>query len=90
MESPDARSLTDFLRHSREHVERLRATEEPLVLTIMGRPALVVQSAENYAASAARLLYVEGALGLLKARAAETVDLEAGLAGLRAKHGLPS
>ena len=39
-------SLTDFLRNHKEHVARLVSTRKPVVLTVKGKPALVIQDAE--------------------------------------------
>jgi hypothetical protein len=44
----DILSLTEFHRHTREHIARLRATGRPEVLTINGRAELVVQDASAY------------------------------------------
>ena len=92
MEFSSARSLTDFLRHHREHIARLAETGEPEALTVAGRPEVVVQAVENYGALAERLRYVEGALGLWQAHAqvvaGRTHDWETGLSRLRTKHGL--
>ena len=44
----DVRSLTDFQRHTREHVRRLKQTGRPEVLTINGQAELVVQHASAY------------------------------------------
>jgi len=44
----DILSLTEFHRHSREHIARLRATGRPQVLTVNGRAELVVQDASAY------------------------------------------
>ena len=44
----DILSLTEFHRHSREHIARLRVTGRPEVLTVNGRAELVVQNAAAY------------------------------------------
>ena len=44
----DILSLTEFHRHSREHIEQLRATGHPKVLTVNGRAELIVQDAAAY------------------------------------------
>lgn len=44
----DIHSLTDFQRRTREHIERLKATGRPSVLTVNGRAQLVVQAAASY------------------------------------------
>jgi prevent-host-death family protein len=44
----DTKSLTEFNRNSREHVERLRETGKPELLTVNGEAAVVVQDAAAY------------------------------------------
>jgi PHD/YefM family antitoxin component YafN of YafNO toxin-antitoxin module len=44
----DIHSLSDFQRNAREHVERLRATGRPEVLTVHGQAELVIQNAAAY------------------------------------------
>ena len=44
----DIRSLSDFKRNSREFLERMRETGNPVVLTINGRAEVVVQDAASY------------------------------------------
>ena len=41
-------SLTDFQRRTREHLERLKATGKPAVLTVNGKAEVVVQDAAAY------------------------------------------
>lgn len=44
----DIFSLSDFQRRTKQHVLRLRATGRPTVLTVNGRPELVVHDAASY------------------------------------------
>ncbi len=44
----DIRPLSDFQRHTRNHIRRLNKSVRPQVLTINGQAALVVQIAEAY------------------------------------------
>jgi prevent-host-death family protein len=44
----DILPLTDFKRRTNEFVEQLRATGRPLVLTINGKPEIVVLDASAY------------------------------------------
>jgi len=44
----DTKSLTDFNRNSREHVERLKQSGKPELLTVKGEAAVVVQDAAAY------------------------------------------
>jgi prevent-host-death family protein len=41
-------ALTDFQRHTKAHLKRLKETGRPQVLTVNGRAELVVQDAEAY------------------------------------------
>jgi len=44
----DIHPLTDFQRNTKDHVKRLKDTKKPEVLTINGKPSLVVQDAAAY------------------------------------------
>jgi prevent-host-death family protein len=44
----DIHSLTDFQRHAKEHIERLKETGRPEVLTVNGKAEIVVQDAASY------------------------------------------
>ena len=44
----DIHSLTDFQRHAKEHIERLKETGRPEVLTVNGKAEVVVQDAASY------------------------------------------
>ena len=46
----DIHALTDFKRQTPEFLTRLRATGRPIVLTVNGRPELVVQDVAAYQA----------------------------------------
>ena len=48
IELNNIRSLTDFQRNAREHIERLKKTGKPEVLTVNGQAEVVVQSAKAY------------------------------------------
>jgi prevent-host-death family protein len=41
-------SLTDFLRNHKEMVARVTETRKPVVLTVKGKPSLVIQDADSY------------------------------------------
>ena len=44
----DIYSLTDFQRHTKEHIERLKQTGRPEVLTVNGKAEVIVQDAASY------------------------------------------
>jgi PHD/YefM family antitoxin component YafN of YafNO toxin-antitoxin module len=44
----DIRSLTEFQRHTKAHLKRLKATRRPTVLTVNGKAELIVQDAAAF------------------------------------------
>ncbi len=46
--SQDVQTLAEFSRSPAESIARLRETRRPVVLTIQGKPAAVLQDAESY------------------------------------------
>lgn len=44
----DIHSLTDFQRNAKKYVKKANKTGQPLVLTINGKPGVIVQDAESY------------------------------------------
>ncbi len=45
--------LTDFVRNSKAHIQHLRETESPEILTVNGEAAVVVKDAASYGSMAA-------------------------------------
>jgi prevent-host-death family protein len=88
----DIHSLTDFKQRTPEFVEQLKETGEPVVLTINGKAALVVQDAKSYqklldAAEEARVL--EGIRkGLEDMKAGRSIPLGEFKRRVRRKHGI--
>ena len=72
------RSLTDFRRHTKDYVGMLRDTNLPLVLTVNGEAALVVQNAQAFQDVQNRLQQMEEELRRLKFEAL-THDVKAGI-----------
>ena len=52
-------SLTDFKRNTNEHLERLRRSGKPLVLTVNGKAECVVLDADSYQELVDRIDYAE-------------------------------
>lgn len=44
----DIQSLTTFKRDTNRLVRQIRETKEPMILTVNGKPSVVVQDAESY------------------------------------------
>ena len=88
----DTKSLTDFNRNCREHVERLRKSGKPELLTVNGEAAVVVQDAEAYqkllrqADCAATVQAVRA--GMDAHNRGEGIDFLEALEGLAAKNGI--
>lgn len=89
----DIQSLSDFKRNSREFLERMRETGNPVVLTINGKSKVVVQDAASYQ----RLLDYIDEMEALEGIKRGLADVEAGTVtplekfekDFRKKHGIP-
>ncbi len=53
----DIQTVTQFKQNASKLVEQVQKTKQPLILTINGKPAVVLQDAESYEAMAARREY---------------------------------
>lgn len=85
----DICSMSDFVRNTRSHVDRLRATRRPEVLTHNGDAEVVVQNAEAYQELLDRLDELETLAALNEAAAeidrGEGTPIEEAEARLREK-----
>lgn len=59
-------SLTDFRHNAKKYVEQMQATKSPLVLTVNGKAAIVVEDAEAYEAQQQRIRVLEEEVKALK------------------------
>ena len=88
----DIQSLTTFRRRSGDFMKQLRKSKRPVVLTVKGRAAAVVQDAESYQRLldiAARADAREGIRqGLEEARQGKGRDAEDFFAEFEAAHGI--
>jgi PHD/YefM family antitoxin component YafN of YafNO toxin-antitoxin module len=89
----DIQSLTDFKRNTAAYLKRMKKSRTPLVLTINGQAALVVQDAEAYQEMLDKLERSETVAAIRQA--AEQFERGEGrparkaLETLRKKHGIP-
>lgn len=90
--SRDIHSLTAFRRRSGDFMKQLRKTKRPVVLTVKGKAAAVVQDAEAYQRLldiAARAEAGEGIRqGLEESRRGGGRDVEEFFAEFEASHGI--
>ena len=60
----DIRPLTEFKRHTARFMSRLKETGRPSVLTVNGKPALVVMDAEAWQDVSERFEYARTVAGI--------------------------
>jgi len=72
------RSLTDFRRNTKEYVEGLQQTKLPMVLTVNGEAAVVVQDARAFQSLQDKLTRLEEQLQQLKLEALKH-DIQTGI-----------
>lgn len=89
----DIQSLTTFRRRSGDFMKQLRKSKRPVVLTIKGKAAAIVQDAEAYQRLldiAARAEVEEGIRqGLDDVKKGRTRPAREFFAEFKAKHGIP-
>src|SRR5712691_3153003 len=92
LDTRQIQSLTDFLRHHKEHVARLKETMMPEVLTVNGPAQVVIQDAESYPALLDRLHHLETLAaireGIASAERGELKPAEQVFAEMQARYGL--
>jgi len=89
----DIQSLTTFRRRSGDFMKQLKKSKRPVVLTVKGKAAAIVQDAEAYQRLldiAARAEVQEGIRqGLEQARQGKGRDIEEFFTEFDAAHGIP-
>ena len=90
----DIHSLSDFQRNAKTHLEQMKKTGRPRVLTIRGKAELIVQDAKSYQKlldAVERLEATEGIKrGLASLQRGEGRPIEDALEDLRKKYEIPS
>ncbi|MHB9035480.1 MAG: type II toxin-antitoxin system Phd/YefM family antitoxin [Armatimonadota bacterium] len=88
----EIRSLTEFVRHSKECVGKIKRKRSPMVLTVNGKAELVIQDAESYQTMIEKLNCVETLeaikKGLEEAERGESRPASDVFAELSAKYGI--
>jgi hypothetical protein len=83
----DIRSLTDFQRHTKAHLKRLKASRRPTVLTVNGKAELIVQDAAAFEEMLDAIRGIQRGLEGMKAGTGK--PFRAALDEMRAKHRIP-
>ncbi|MCC0178055.1 type II toxin-antitoxin system Phd/YefM family antitoxin [Waterburya agarophytonicola K14] len=86
-------SLSDFQRNTKDYISQLESTHQPVVLTVNGKAALVIQDAESYQQLLDELELSRSARAISKGieefSQGKGVDAREGLNKLRSKHDIP-
>jgi prevent-host-death family protein len=89
----DIDSLTHFKRNTAEVIEQLKATGEPMVLTVNGKAEIVVQDAASYQRMLELIDRAEAIIGIKKGLESvargEGIPAEDAFERLRRKHNIP-
>lgn len=89
----DIDSLTHFKRNTTEVIEQLKASGEPMVLTVNGKAEIVVQDAESYQRMLDIIDRAEAIIGIKKGLESmargEGIPAEEAFEQLRKKHNIP-
>lgn len=89
----DIDSLTHFKRNTAEVIEQLKATGEPLVLTVNGKAEVVVQDAASYQRMLELIDRAEAIIGINKGldsiARGEGIPAEEAFERLRRKRSIP-
>ena len=72
-------SLTDFKRHTSEHLKELRKSRRPLILTVNGKAELVVLCADSFQDFLNKIEYAEA-----------VQDIKAGIESFERGEGKPA
>lgn len=89
----DIDSLTHFKRNTAEAIEQLKATGEPMVLTVNGKAEIVVQDAAAYQRMLELIDRAEAIVGIRKGLQSvargEGIPAEEAFERLRTRHNIP-
>ncbi len=90
----DIQSLTDFQRDAKKHIQKLKRTGKPQVLTVNGRAEVVIQDAKSYQKLLDLLDQSEAIAavrdGLEAAKRGEGEPADQVLDRIRTKHKIPA
>jgi prevent-host-death family protein len=85
--------LSDFQRSAKSFLTTLKETQSPIVLTVNGKAAVVVQDAESYQHLIERMELLESMLGIRKSLAefeqGQGMPLDEAFQHLQQKHDIP-
>ena len=83
----DIRSLTDFQRHTKSHLKRLKANGRPEVLTVNGKAELIVQDAAAFEEMLGSIRGIQRGLEAMKEATGK--NFRVALDEIRARNSIP-
>ena len=90
----DIHPLSEFQRGAKAFLARLKETKTPMVLTVNGKAAVVVQDTESYQQLLDRIELLESIVGIRKSieelEQGKGIPLKEAFEQLQKKHGLPN
>jgi prevent-host-death family protein len=85
--------LTDFQRNAKDFIAQLQESQKPIVLTVNGKAAVVIQDAAAYQELLDRLELERSASAirqsLQEAKDGKAMNAKEALQGLKTKHDIP-
>ncbi|MCA9412773.1 MAG: type II toxin-antitoxin system Phd/YefM family antitoxin [Candidatus Omnitrophica bacterium] len=86
----DTQTLTGFKRETSKFVKQMKKSGNPIVLTVKGKPELIVQDARSYQEILDRLDAIEGIKrGIAAMKAGQTRLASEVHAEMRQRYGIP-
>ena len=87
-QSSDIHTVTEFTRKPAEHIKRLNDSKRPEILTVNGKPAVVVQDAETYEKMAQLADYAESIVNIRQALTEKGRPLNEFISEFETKNGI--
>ncbi|MCK5190082.1 MAG: type II toxin-antitoxin system Phd/YefM family antitoxin [Methylococcales bacterium] len=87
-QSSDIHTVTEFTRKPAEHIKRLNKSKRPEILTVNGKPAVVVQDAETYEKMAQLADYADSIVNIRQALSEKGRPLNEFVSEFETKNGI--
>ena len=87
-QSSDIHTVTEFTRKPAEHIKRLKKSKRPEILTVNGKPAVVVQDAETYEKMAQLADYADSIVNIRQALSEKGRPLNEFVSEFETKNGI--
>jgi prevent-host-death family protein len=86
--------LTEFQRNAKDFITQLQDSHKPIILTVNGKAAVIIQDAAAYQELLDQLELERSAVAIRQSmqesKEGKSIDAVEGLKQLKAKHGIPN